>query len=483
MKNTAIIVWFRQDLRVEDQPALLAAIESGKPIIPLYIHAKEGDWSLGGGSQWWLHYSLEALQKQLEELNLSLILRSGKPSEVIHSIIKEQHVSSLYWSRCYEPASLKRDAQLKAELKKEGLDCQSFNANLLYEPWTIQNKQGKPFQVFTPFYKHCLASKQPERPLPNPKSSPLGTPKIKSEKLEDFKLLPEIPWDKEIKASWAPGALSAKETLKVFIEQHILNYKEERDLAALDSVSHLSPHLHWGEISPRMIWNEVLKHHEFNQPGVEGFLRQLVWREFAHHLLYHFPKTPEEPLRADFKKFPWKDHPEELKKWQKGLTGYPFVDAGMRQLWRMGWMHNRLRLVVGSFLVKDLLIGWEEGAKWFWDTLVDANLANNTMGWQWVSGCGADAAPYFRIFNPITQGEKFDPEGEYVRKWVPELAHLPNQWIHKPWLAPKDVLRMAGLELGKTYPLPIVDHGKAREKALEAFAQIKANHDQEVEIN
>lgn len=475
MKKESLIVWFRQDLRVEDNPALNFALKSEYSIIPLFIFQKNQDstWKIGGASRWWLHHSLEALKVELKQQNLKLIFRIGEPIDVLKQLIKQSSIKGVYWNRCYEPDAIKRDAHIKSELKNEAIDCQSFNASLLYEPWTIQNKQGKPFQVFTPFYKHCLSFKEPEEPASLPKSALAATPDIASDKLSDFELLPTISWDEQIKKTWIPGTAGAKERLSHFIKHSISKYSEERDLASIDSVSHLSPYLHWGEISPRMIWQEVLKVKEFKEPGVEAFLRQLMWREFAHHLLYHFPKTPEYPLREEFKKFPWKDDPHSLKLWQKGKTGYPFVDAGMRQLWSIGWMHNRLRLVVGSFLVKDLLIGWEEGSKWFWDTLLDADLANNTMGWQWVAGCGADAAPYFRIFNPVTQGEKFDPEGEFVKKWVPELSEMPKKWIHKPWEAPEDVLRAAGVVLGKDYPFPIVDHAEARNKALAAFNELK----------
>lgn len=465
------LVWFRQDFRLEDNHALTAAAKNGD-IIPVYIHSpeEEGDWPIGGASKWWLHHSLESLSQEFDKHGLKLVIRKGKTLENLRLLIKETQANAVYWNRRYEPAVIARDTSIKSDLKDEGIDVHSFNANLLFEPWTIHNKQNKPFQVFTPFWKHCLTLQAPSVPLPIPKLKPSSL-SIKSDSLESLELLPKIHWDTGIHAAWKPGESHARKMLDKFLKSPVLEYTDERDRPDHNGISHLSPYLHFGEISPRIIWHAALKKYDFAE--VEPYLRQLGWREFAHHLLFHFPKTPSFPLRQDFAKFPWKDDPAGLKAWHKGKTGYPIVDAGMRQLWTTGWMHNRVRMIVGSFLVKDLLINWLEGARWFWDTLVDADLANNTLGWQWVGGCGADAAPYFRIFNPITQGEKFDPEGEYVRHWVPELAALPNEWIHQPWEAPADVLRAAGIILGKDYPHPIVDHKKARMRALAAFKQIR----------
>ncbi|HEV8051001.1 MAG TPA: deoxyribodipyrimidine photo-lyase [Parachlamydiaceae bacterium] len=469
------IVWFRQDLRIEDHPPLLAACQRGA-VLPVYISGADGEgrWDLGGASKWWLHHSLESLIKDLNSIGLTLVIRRGSALEVLKQLVAETKASAVYWSRRYEPACIERDTEVKSYLATKRIDAQSFNSTLMFEPWTIANKQGKPFQVFTPFWKNCLGSESgPDLPLPIPKRSSSVTPKAETLALHDLELLPRIHWDEGIKKTWKPGTTHAKSLLSLFLKEPILNYKEARDLPAIEGISRLSPYLHFGEISPRMIWHIVLKTYAGRREEVECYLRQLGWREFAHHLLYYFPHTPEMPLRKDFMAFPWKENTGHLHAWQKGLTGYPFVDAGMRQLWHTGWMHNRVRMVVGSFLVKDLLISWNEGAKWFWDTLVDADLANNTLGWQWVGGCGADAAPYFRIFNPITQGEKFDPEAVYIRKWIPELAGIPNKWIHRPWEAPELILRDAGVMLGKTYPKPIVDHAKARIAALEAFSLIR----------
>jgi deoxyribodipyrimidine photo-lyase len=468
------IVWFRKDLRLEDNAAFYTAAERDGPIIPLYIWAPEEErpWEPGGASRWWLHYSLESLSDELETLGYPLIIRAGPSLHVLEEVIKETRAEALFWNRLYEPEAIKRDTRIKSTLSSRGIDVQTFNASLLFEPWTIFNKQKKPFQVFTRFWQACLKQGEMTSPLPMPPHARGRAPSIKSLSPSELHLLPEVPWDQGISAIWRPGAHHARQRLDYFIEHALMDYKEQREFPGKHGVSYLSPYLHFGEISPRMIWHEVVREYPEESEERDAYLRQLGWREFAHHLLYHFPFTPTDPLRREFSHFPWHHDDKALKAWQTGYTGYPLVDAGMRQLWITGWMHNRLRMVVGSFLVKDLLLPWQEGAKWFWDTLVDADLANNTLGWQWVAGCGADAAPYFRIFNPVTQGEKFDGTGEYVRRWVPELAKLPDEWIQQPWDAPPDVLKQAEVEIGKTYPHPIVDHSVARKRALDALKEI-----------
>ncbi|OJU82236.1 MAG: deoxyribodipyrimidine photolyase [Chlamydia sp. 32-24] len=473
MTQESIIIWFRQDLRVEDHPALQEAIDKSHHIVPLYIYSEEekNKWKIGAASKWWLHHSLESLSNDLKSLNLKLIIRKGDPEEELKKIIKESQSKAVYWSRMYEPFTIKRDTKIKQALS-QGIEVKTFKSSLLFEPWDILNKQGKPFQVFTAFWKSCLAKESSFELSKISKKPSISTPKLHSLTIDELELLPKIHWDKGIAATWHPGTANAKKYVKEFIEKEIVNYKEDRDFPSLPGVSHMSPYLHFGEISPKMIWQMALEKHDFAKE--ESYLRQLGWREFGYHLLYHFPFTTENPLQENFTKFEWVKNESHLKAWQKGKTGYPFVDAGMRQLWKTGWMHNRLRLVVGSFLVKDLLINWKEGSKWFWDTLVDADLANNTLGWQWVGGCGADAAPYFRIFNPVLQSEKFDPKGEFIRKWIPEIAALPDKWLHKPWEAPEDELRKAGITLGDNYPYPIVNHEEARKKALEKFNTIKA---------
>lgn len=480
MKARPSIAWFRHDLRLADNPALVAAAQSGAPVIPVFIWSpgEEGDWPPGGASKWWLHYSLRELDASLRALGSKLIIRVGPARQTLRALIDETGAASVFWNRRYEPTVIERDAFVEKTLREANIAVESFNAALLREPWTIQNRSGKPFQVFTPFWKHCLAQPESPEPLQKPKkiSSPSKWPS--STALAALELESKIDWAKGFRETWTPGVAGAELQLKRFLRLAMDGYTEQRNFPAVAGTSRLSPHLHFGEIGPRQIWHRFKQVAEKRRIPVQRwrsaqYLTELGWREFAHHLLFHFPHTPTQPLRADFAKFRWRKDASWLRAWQKGQTGYPIVDAGMRELWTTGWMHNRVRMIVASFLVKDLLLSWQEGARWFWDTLVDADLANNTLGWQWTAGCGADAAPFFRIFNPTTQGEKFDAEGEYVRRWCPELAKLPNKWIHRPHEAPPEILRAAGVELGRTYPEPLVSHVIAREVALEAFARIK----------
>ena len=478
----ATVVWFRQDLRLQDNPALAAALKNGGPVLPLYIldDAGEGDWPAGGATRWWLHHSLASLDASLRERGSRLVLAKGRSAAVLESLVKQTGATAVYWNRRYEPASIARDTKVKAGLVAGGIDTKSFNASLLFEPHTVQNKAGGPFQVFTPFWRHCLTLpveapvKLPAGKFPAPAKWPASLA------LDELKLKPVIQWDAGMEAAWKPGEAAGLKRLKKFTTGAIADYNARRDLPEADGTSALSPHLHFGELGPRQVWAAVksLSADSGVFPANRGgqvFLTEVGWREFAHHLLFHFPQTPREPLRQDFKAFPWQKNAKQLRAWQRGLTGYPIVDAGMRQLWTTGWMHNRVRMIVASFLVKHLRLSWQEGAAWFWDTLVDADLANNTLGWQWSAGCGADAAPYFRIFNPILQGATFDPEGNYVRRWVPELAKMPAEFIHQPWAAPLHVLAEAGVTLGKDYPQPMVDHGEARTAALAALKSIRAS--------
>lgn len=463
------IVWLSQDLRLEDQPALQAAVEKGGEIIPLFIWSpeEEGDWAPGAASRWWLHHSLASLQKEFADMGSDLILRKGSYFKNLLELAESTEADCIFANRRYEPLPLQLVGDLKSELHKRGIRLQLFNGSLLFDPHDILTKQNNPYQVFTPFWKECLKRGEPALPLAKPKKIHSYKGKLKTDSLESFAFLPKIDWDKGFADYWKPGTRGANEKLKFAEKDVIPHYRQSRDIPSFLGTSRLSPHLHFGEITPKMIW-----HHLKKLPYADDFLRQIGWREFAAHLLYHFPHTATENLRPSFDAFPWEDKENGLSAWQKGTTGYPIVDAGMRQLWKTGWMHNRVRMIVGSFLVKDLMIHWREGARWFWDTLVDADLANNTLGWQWIAGCGADAAPYFRIFNPVLQGEKFDPEGNYVKEWVPELKLLPKKWIHKPWEAPEKILSEAQVFLGKNYPLPIIDHGVARERALKAFKSI-----------
>lgn len=463
---------------MHDHPALHAASETGAPVIPVFVWSpeEEGDWPTGGASRWWMHHSLTRLDESLRAVGSRLVIRRGAAEAVLAALMEETGAGEILWNRRYEPAVIARDTKLKARFP-----ARSFNGSLLYEPGSVLNKSGKPFQVFTPFYKTCLKREEVSGvadPLPAPGAvrAPAAWPD--SLALEALELLPKIAWDGGFKEVWSPGEAGAAAQLERFLDGCVPDYKAARDVPSLAATSRLSPHLHHGELSPRQVWHAVKEFAAANPGpgnvyGAEEYLREVVWREFAFQLLFHFPHTPKQPLREKYAKFPWRRDAKALRAWQRGQTGYPLVDAGMRELLHTGWMHNRVRMVVASFLVKHLLLSWEHGAAWFWDTLVDADLASNTLGWQWAGGCGADAAPYFRIFNPTTQGEKFDGEGNYTRHWVPELAGLPDKWLFKPWEAAPLELAAAGVTLGKTYPRPIVDHKEARARALEALASLK----------
>ena len=475
-----VILWVRLDFRLADNPALAAALKCGGPIIPLFIWSpdEDGEWSPGGATKWWLHQTLGAFDASLRESDSRLVIRRGTAIEVLRSILNETGACAVFWNRRYEPDTIARDKKIKESLKAEGIAAESFNAALLHEPWTISNKSGNPFQVFTPYWKHCLTKPDPDEPLTAPRAIPAPAQFPKSLAIAELGLEPRINWASGLKEAWQPGEAGARAALKRFLAGTFVNYSETRNRPDQIGTSRLSPHLHFGEISPRQVWHGLR-----TAAGRQGlplqewrcsqFLTELGWREFAHHLLFHFPKTPVEPLKAQFNKFPWRSEQDWLERWQRGQTGYPIVDAGMRELWATGWMHNRVRMIVASFLVKDLLHPWQDGARWFWDTLVDADLAQNTLGWQWTAGCGADAAPYFRVFNPTSQGEKFDPRGVYVRLWCPELAKLSDEWIHQPHKAPTTILLAAGIKLGDVYPEPIVSHAIAREVALEAYQKIR----------
>ena len=474
-----VIVWFRRDLRLADHPALRAACRCGHPVIPVYAHApdEEGRWAPGSASAWWLHHSLASLRADLQRRGSNLVLRTGRNSlTILQGLVAETGASAVFWNRAPEPAAQRREAAIRAALKKDGLAVDMYEASLLFDPHLLRNKQDKPFQVFTPFWRHGTGTLTPEPPAAVPRAIPRPGVFPDSSALETLNLLPKVNWAAGFREAWEPGEAGARRQLAAFLRRGMDGYAAGRDRPDLQGTSRLSPHLHFGEISVRQVWQAVEKaasSHPDRRKAALVYQRQLGWREFAHHLLEHFPRTPDEPLHGPFALFPWHHRPAWLKAWQRGLTGYPIVDAGMRELWRTGWMHNRVRMIAASFLVKDLLLPWQEGARWFWDTLVDADLANNTLGWQWSAGCGADAAPYFRIFNPVLQAAKFDPDGAYIRRWVPELKELPVPWLFQPWEAGPLVLKAAGIVLGKTYPHPIVDHAEARDRALEAYAAMK----------
>ena len=481
MSSSPSLVWLRLDLRLADNPALQAAIKRGGAVVPVFIHApeEEAPWAPGGASRWWLHQSLAALDAALRGSGSRLVIRHGPTLVTLQNLAKETGAGAVFWNRRYEPVVIARDARIKDAMRAEGLLAESFNGALLHEPWTIHNQSGRPFQVFTPFWKHCLAKSDPSEPLPAPKDLPAAAKWPTSLALDALELEPKKKWAEGMRPAWQPGETGAIASLKRFLTNAFVDYSAQRNRPDVAGTSRLSPHLHFGEISPRQIWHNIRRMAEKRglaaaQWRGSQFLAEIGWREFAHHLLCHFPHTPTEPLRPAFKQFPWREDVAFLKAWQKGRTGYPIVDAGLRELWTTGWMHNRVRMIVASFLVKDLLLSWQEGAAWFWDTLVDADLAQNTLGWQWTAGCGADAAPYFRVFNPTSQGEKFDPHGDYVRRWCPELAKLPDEWLHRPWEAPVEIRARAGARPGHDYPERIISHAIAREVALEAFARIKS---------
>jgi deoxyribodipyrimidine photo-lyase len=446
------LLWFRQDLRLRDNPALHAAVKRGGPVVPVYVWSPEddGDWPPGGASQWWLYHSLSALDESLRERGSRLTLGRGRTQAVLNELVERTGATAVFWNRRYEPAARERSTQVKQALRKQGVQAESFNSALLAEPHDILNQSGKPYRVYTPYLRRLLHDLDPAKTLAAP--SQIAAPKSwpRSASLDSLGLLPRIKWYATMDETWKPGEAGAHARLAWFLKHALSDYGQARERPAERGTSGLSPHLHFGEIGPRQIWHAL-------GPKRRGstFLHEIIWREFAHHLLYHFPETTTRPLRPEFEQFPWKKNSKHLRAWQHGHTGVPMVDAGMRELWATGVMHNRVRMIVGSFLVKNLLQPWQEGARWFWDTLVDADLASNTLNWQWVAGSGADAAPYFRIFNPVTQGERFDADGEYVRKWVPELADAPARAIHAP------------------YAGPVVDLRESREAALDAYNEMR----------
>jgi len=469
----ASLVWLRRDLRLADQPALHAATERGQPVLPVYIHApeEEGPWAPGAASNWWLHHSLDRLESALENLGSRLILRRGPTLESIRQLARETGADAVFWNRLYEPAAIRRDREIKRALREDGLVVSSFNAALLNEPWSVGSASGDPYKVFSPFWKasKAIGIDAPILPMPTELRNPVSWPR--GESLASLGLLPEIPWDAGLATTWKPGEAAALQRVEAFLDGAVQRYGDMRDFPAQPGTSRLSPHLHFGEISPRQIVQALRDAgHDPESGGAEHFVREVGWREFAHHLLYHFPHTAEQPLNAKFSEFPWRESAEDLLRWQQGRTGIPIVDAAMRELWQTGWMHNRSRMIVASLLTKNLRMHWLHGARWFWDTLVDADLAANTLGWQWAAGCGADAAPYFRIFNPVLQGQRFDPEGRYVRRFVPELQRVPDSGIHAPWgHKGKPVDR----RLRPDYPDPIVDLQSSRQAALDAFSVIR----------
>ncbi|MCX2974308.1 deoxyribodipyrimidine photo-lyase [Halieaceae bacterium IMCC8485] len=469
-----VIYWFRRDLRLTDLPGLQAALASGKPVIPCFILDDESteEWAMGGASRWWLHHSLQALTKSVAEQGGNLLVRRGDTQAQLNALVNETGAAAVYCSELYEPDARDLEKTLGEELAKSGAAIHCLPGTLFFRPHEVRNGSGLPFKVFTPFWRHCM-QRLPSMPLPQ---KTIFTPNsflqhsLTGLSCEQWQLLPDSPnWAADWHNYWTPGEAGATETLKQFVTNTLADYAQGRDFPARDASSRLSAHFHWGEISPRQAWAAVNKAPGSNDKDQHKFLSELGWRDFNHHLLFHFPHIADRPFKPSFSQMPWQGSDETFKAWCEGRTGYPIVDAGMRELWQTGFMHNRVRMICASFLTKHLLLPWQWGARWFWDTLVDADLANNSGGWQWVAGCGADASPWFRIFNPMLQGKKFDGDGEYVRRWLPELAGLSDRDLQIPWEAPPLVLADAGVTLGSDYPFPIVDHKDARAAALAAY--------------
>ena len=469
MREKIAIHWFRQDLRLNDNKSLFEASKH-KNVLPIYIldDCNSKEFRIGSASRLWLHYSLKSLNKSLDG---KLSVYSGNPEDILKDISNRYEVEAIYWNRCYEPWRIKRDSEIKANLKKCEIEVDTFNSSLLWEPWSIKKDDGTPYKVFTPFYrKGCLNAEKPSSPISKPKdvSFLFDQHQIGIDKLN---LLPSKGWGNKVKSFWNIGEEAAHKRFDQFIEEGLSSYKEGRNVPSKPYVSRLSPHIHFGEISSNQLWYSVRSIGD--DKNIEHFCSELGWREFSYSQLFHNPELPKKNLQSKFDAFPWNEDESLLTAWKKGKTGIPMVDAGMRELWQTGYMHNRVRMIVGSFLVKNLRLHWHHGERWFWDTLFDADLANNSASWQWIAGCGADAAPYFRIFNPIMQGQKFDPNGEYVRQYVPEISSLPNKFLFNPWEASDEVLKKASIKLGSTYPLPIVDLKESRELALLAFQSLK----------
>lgn len=472
------IVWFRRDLRLDDNPALDAAVRRGA-VVAVFIRepGSSGEWSPGSRSRWWLQRSLHALSRELEEKGARLTTAAGDPAAVLLDLVRASGADAVHWNCRYEPAAAGIESRVAEALGRAGVEARAHHGSVLFGPDAVRTSSGGPFRVFTPFWKACLALPAPLKPVPAPKR--IDSPASDfSSPIDDERTADRDGRGSIVEDTWQPGERGAMDALRRFMDGPAIAYGRDRDRPDLPGTSRLSPHLHFGEVGPRRVWHEaeaIRKGARFpnGAHGVEAFERQLVWREFAHHLLVHFPHTVDSPLRPEYARFEWRTDPAALDAWREGRTGFPFIDAGMRELRDAGWMHNRVRLAAASFLVKDLLIHWREGAAWFWESLVDADLANNTLGWQWTAGCGADAQPFFRVFNPVLQGQRFDPHGAYARRWVPEIEGLPDRWIHRPWQAPPDALRKAGVRLGKTYPSPIVDHASARDRALAVFDGIR----------
>lgn len=473
------IVWFRQDLRLHDNPALVAACKNCDAVVPVFIDdpTKQTCSSLGSASRVWLHASLQSLQQSLEQYNQHLFLMQGDALDCLQRLICATGASDVFWNRCYDPVTIKRDKTIKSSLSPT-LEVHSSNGLLIREPWQNTKDDGTAYRVYTPYWRKLAKDLPADKPLAKPRQMPFPASKdaslaaLRKCSLESLSLLPSENWHLSMMSHWKPGETAARKQLAAFIKNAVNDYGEARNLPAVTGTSKLSPHLHFGELSPRQVMHELYNKCDdvvSDNSGAQVYAKEIVWREFAYHLIFHFPKTVNQPLDRRFENFPWsRQYGKQLRAWQQGRTGVPIVDAGMRELWHTGWMHNRVRMIVASYLVKNLLIPWQKGEQWFRDTLVDADIASNAMGWQWTAGSGADAAPYFRVFNPVLQGEKFDKSGDYVRQWVPELSKVENRYLHKPWESDNALLA------APDYPKPLVDLKESRVRALAAFDQIKA---------
>lgn len=477
--DVPVLVLFRHDLRLTDNRALDAAVRTGRPVVPVFILDEEspGLRPIGGARRWWLHHSLNALSRDLAERGARLLLRRGRCPSVVEALLRETGADRVVWNRRYDPAGAAVDAAMKEVLRGRGIACESFDGQLLHEPTRLKTGSGGPYRVYSPFWRALVAEPAPRPPLPAPRSLRGHDGRLGSDDLPKWNLLPTRPdWAGGLRAEWTPGEAGALARLKIFLAGAIDGYGENRDRPGMPSTSRLSPHLAHGEITPFQIWQAVEDARgAIPARDAEKFLKEVVWREFSYHLLFHNPDLAERNYNRDFDGFRWQPSDDLVEAWRRGRTGYPVVDAGMRELWQTGWMHNRVRMICASFLIKHLLQDWREGERWFWDTLVDADPASNAASWQWVAGSGADAAPYFRIFNPILQGEKFDGEGDYVRRFVPELGRVPDRFLHHPADAPALVLTEAGVKLGRDYPVPVIDHALARDRAMAAYTAMKGS--------